>query len=151
MAIMKLSCLPLFGTIGTASAGFISDKFFNRRRAPVNVLFLAGLVISLFGLKMLNGTVIDIVSIALIGIFTCGPQVLIGGLCAVEASSKRVAAAVTGFAGSFGYLGAVLSGAGTGWIVDNFGWAGATNYWIFSAVACILLCLPLWNTCSRLK
>jgi len=169
LAAMKLSFLPLFGIIGTIGAGFISDKVFNRKRAPVNIIYLIGIVAAIFALHM-NGTgtnfidsgflalsghkltsvipvngsgVLDFICIAIIGICAYGPQMLIGGLCAVESSSKRVASAATGFTGSFGYLGSILSGAGTGIIIDKFGWNGAIYAWIASAIICIMILIPI--------
>lgn len=177
IAAIKLSFLPLFGIIGTISAGYISDKIFKGRRAPVNIIFLIGIILSILALKYnststnfvdslflsvtninlkdvipINGSgILDFIYLGLIGIFTCGPQVLIGGLCAVESSSKKVASAATGFTGSFGYLGAILSGAGTGFAIDKFGWDGAIYFWLFSAFICILICLPMWNYRSSCK
>ena len=79
----------------------------------------------------------------MLGAFTYGPQMMIGGLCAVESSSKKVASAATGFTGTFGYVGAVLSATGTGFMVDKFGWNGAIAFWIFSAIICIAICTVL--------
>ena len=151
-AAWKLSFLPLFGIIGTISAGYFSDKIFKGRRTPINVIFLLGVIFSIIGLKMnASSQTLDFLFLAMIGIFTYGPQMLIGGLCAVESSSKKVASASTGFTGSFGYIGAILSGVGTGTIIDKFGWNGALYFWIASAVICILICLPMWNHKSSCK
>ena len=68
---------------------------------------------------------------------------LIGGVCAIESSSKKVASAVTGFTGTFGYVGAMLSGLGTGMVVDKFGWNGALLFWGLSALICAAICLPM--------
>ncbi len=143
LATMKLSCLPLFGSLGTISAGYISDKIFKSKRAPVNIIYLTGVAIAVLVLKYNTSEIIDFVCLGVIGFCSYGPQVLIGGLCAVEASSKKVAAAATGFVGSFGYFGSILSGAGTGMIIDKFGWGGAVNAWAISAVICIALLTPL--------
>jgi len=151
-ACCKLSFLPLFGIIGTVAAGYLSDKVFKGKRTPINVFFLVGVILSILGLKLnTSGGALDFVFLGLIGIFTYGPQMLIGGLCAVESSSKKVASAATGFTGSFGYIGAIFSGVGTGTIIDKFGWNGALYFWIASAVICILLCLPMWNHKSTCK
>ncbi len=177
IAALKLSFLPLFGIIGTLSAGYVSDKLFKGKRNPVSVLYLVGVILAIAALKYnssssnfidnfflsvthtrltsvisMNGSdVLDFIYLALIGIFTCGPQLLVGGLCAIESSSKRVASAATGFTGSFGYIGAILSGVGTGYMIDKYGWDGAIYFWIASAAVCILICLPMWNqksTCN---
>ena len=85
----------------------------------------------------------DFVYAAMIGVFTAGPQMLIGGLCAVESSSKKVASASIGFTGVFGYVGAALSSGGTGFMVDKFGWNGAIAFWLVSTAICVGICVIL--------
>ena len=145
LASLKLSSLPLVGIAGTVCAGVISDKIFKGKRAPVNLIYLVGVVICLVLLKFNTISTLDFILIGLLGAFTYGPQMMIGGLCAVESSSKKVASAATGFTGTFGYIGAVLSATGTGFMVDKFGWNGALSFWIVSAVICIAICIMLWK------
>lgn len=144
LSAMKLSALPLFGILGTILAGIISDKVFKGKRAPVNLIYLIGVTISLILLKYNTISNLDFVLIGLVGAFTYGPQMMIGGLCAVESSSKKVASAATGFTGTFGYVGAILSATGTGFVVDKFGWNGAIWYWCASAIVCIGICTILF-------
>jgi len=144
LSAMKLSALPLFGIVGTIAAGVISDKVFKGRRSPVNIIYLVGVAVCLILLRFNTISNLDFVIIGLIGAFTYGPQMMIGGLCAVESSSKKVASAATGFTGSFGYLGAVLSATGTGFMVDKFGWDGAVWFWVLSALICIAVCFTLF-------
>ena len=74
---------------------------------------------------------------------------MIGGLCAVESSSKKVASAASGFTGTFGYIGAFLSATGTGFLVDKLGkngvqnWDGAIYFWLASGVICLIICTIL--------
>ena len=145
LASLKLSSLPLVGIAGTVCAGIISDKIFKGKRAPVNLIYLIGVVVCLTLLKFNTINCLDFVLIGLLGAFTYGPQMMIGGLCAVESSSKKVASAATGFTGTFGYIGAVLSATGTGFMVDKFGWNGALSFWITSALICITICIILWR------
>ncbi|MDR1327419.1 MAG: MFS transporter [Heliobacteriaceae bacterium] len=153
LASMKLSCLPLFGLFGTIIAGLASDKIFKGQRIQINIIFLAGVVLCLTGLFFNNCalspvifknlTLVDMFDFLLIGFtgfFTYGPQMLIGGVCAIESSSRKVASAVTGFTGTFGYVGAILSGVGTGFVVDKLGWNGAIGFWGVSAAICIVIC-----------
>ena len=142
-ATSRLSFLPLFGVLGTIGAGFVSDKFFRGKRAPVNVICLFLLAVCIYMFKINTNPVLDYLYISLVGIFTCGPQVLIGGLSAVESSSKKVASAATGFCGMFGYIGAVLSGVGTGLIIDKVSWNGAIYFWILSALISLAICIVL--------
>lgn len=144
LAANKLSALPFFGIAGTIGAGYISDKFFKSQRAPVNLIYLVGIIVCVILLGLNKISDLDFVLIGLIGAFTYGPQMMIGGLCAVESSSKKVASAATGFTGSFGYLGATLSGPITGMIVDRLGWNGALGFWCTSAAICIGICIILF-------
>ena len=145
LASLKLSSLPLVGIAGTVCAGVFSDKIFKGKRAPVNLIYVVGVVVCLVLLKFNTISNLDFVLIGLLGAFTYGPQMMIGGLCAVESSSKKVASAATGFTGTFGYIGAVLSATGTGFMVDKFGWNGALTFWIVSALICISICIMLWR------
>lgn len=144
LAANKLSALPFFGIAGTILAGWISDKFFKSQRAPVNLIYLVGIIVCVILLSINKISNLDFVLIGLVGAFTYGPQMMIGGLCAVESSSKKVASAATGFTGSFGYVGATLSGPITGMIVDKLGWNGATSFWCVSAFICMLICVFLF-------
>ncbi len=144
-AAKRLSFLPLVGVLGTIGAGFVSDKFFKGKRAPVNIICLTLLAICVYLFKVNQIPVLDYLYISAIGVFTCGPQVLIGGLSAVESSSKKVASAVTGFCGMFGYIGAILSGVGTGYIINKFSWNSAINFWILSALISLAICIVLWQ------
>lgn len=145
MASSKLSSLALVGAFGAIFAGVISDKVYKGNRTPINIIFLVCLIFSLlaFAKNPASNNIMDFVYAAMIGMFTSGPQMLIGGLCAVESSSKKVASASIGFTGIFGYVGAALSSGGTGFMVDKFGWNGAIAFWAISTVICIVICTVL--------
>ncbi len=148
LATHKLSVLAFCGIAGAIAAGILSDKLFKGFRMPVNLLFLFGVGLCLWLITLYQGhNMFDFILVGAIGFFTAGPQLLIGGLCAVESSSKKVASASIGFTGIFGYVGAVLSSMGTGYAIDNFHWQGAVWFWIASAVVCFSICiiLALWE------
>ena len=148
-ATNKLAFLPLVGICGTICAGLVSDKLFKGKRAPVNLLYLVGVICAIVALKFNTISALDYVIIGLLGAFTYGPQMMIGGLCAVESSSKKVASAATGFTGTFGYVGAFLSATGTGFLVDKMGkngqqnWDGAIYFWLFEGIVCLVICTIL--------
>lgn len=145
LASSKLSSLALVGAGGAILAGVISDKIYKGNRTPINIIFLICLIFSLlaFAANPADNNVMDFVYAAMIGVFTAGPQMLIGGLCAVESSSKKVASASIGFTGVFGYVGAALSSGGTGFVVDKFGWNGAIAFWMISTMICVVICTIL--------
>lgn len=148
-ATNMIASLPLVGICGTVCAGVISDKLFKGKRAPVNLLYLVGVILSIIALKFNTINSLNYVIIGLLGAFTYGPQMMIGGLCAVESSSKKVASAATGFTGIFGYVGAFLSATGTGFLVDKLGkngvenWNGAIYFWLVSGIICLVICTIL--------
>ena len=145
IASSKLSSLALVGAFGAILAGVISDKVYKGNRTPINIVFLVCLIMSLlaFASNPADRGYLDYIYAAMIGMFTSGPQMLIGGLCAVESSSKKVASASIGFTGVFGYIGAALSSGGTGVVVDKFGWNGAIGFWTISTLICVAICLIL--------
>lgn len=148
-ATNMISSLPLVGICGTICAGLISDKLFKGKRAPVNLLYLVGVILAIIALKFNTIAGLNYVIIGLLGAFTYGPQMMIGGLCAVESSSKKVASAASGFTGTFGYIGAFLSATGTGFLVDKLGsngvqnWDGAIYFWLVSGIICLIICTIL--------
>lgn len=141
-ATSKLVVLSIIGAFGTVLAGVISEKIFKGRRAPVNILFLAGLGVSLlaFSTNPAELQVLDYVYSALIGVFTAGLQNLVG-LWIVELCSEKVASAANGFAGISSYVGAYLASVGSGYLIDHYGWQGAFMYWIVSTIVALLLIL----------
>jgi len=145
IASSKLSSLALVGAFGAILAGVISDKVYKGNRTPINIIFLICLILSLlaFAANPADRGYMDYIYAAMIGMFTSGPQMLIGGLCAVESSSKKVASASIGFTGVFGYVGAALSSGGTGFVVDKFGWNGAIAFWMISTMICVVICTVL--------
>ena len=148
-ATNMIASLPLVGICGTVCAGLISDKLFKGKRAPVNLIYLIGVIFAIIALKFNTIANLNYVIIGLLGAFTYGPQMMIGGLCAVESSSKKVASAASGFTGTFGYIGAFLSATGTGFLVDKLGsngnqnWDGAIYFWLASGVICLIICTIL--------
>lgn len=143
VASSKLSSLALVGAFGAILAGIISDKIYRGNRTPINIVFLVCLILSLLAFAYNDIGAMDYIYAAMIGMFTAGPQMLIGGLCAVESSSKKVASASIGFTGVFGYVGAALSSGGTGFVVDKFGWNGAIAFWMISTMICVVICTIL--------
>lgn len=151
IATAKLSSLAVVGSVGAIAAGWFSDRSKSGSRIPINIVFFVGLGISLFLFHINRIDAFDYILAALIGAFTAGPQLLLGGVCALEATSKQVASAALGFAGMFGYVGAVLSSSGTGFMVDKFGWRGAVCFWIASAIIGIIMCIIIMAYSSHHK
>jgi MFS transporter, OPA family, sugar phosphate sensor protein UhpC len=149
-------CVSLFevgGFFGNLAAGWSSDRLFQAKRGPVNVLFAIGMFvfIGLFWLIPEGYTFLDSVGMFCIGFAIFGPQMMIG-LAAAELSHKRAAATSTGFAGVFAYLGAAFAGYPLGFITQSYGWEGFFWALIICCVVSVLLLVPLWSiTASNMR
>lgn len=106
-----VSMFELGGFIGALVAGWGSDKLFNGNRGPMNLIFAAGILLSVGSLWLMPfaSYVMQAACFFTTGFFVFGPQMLIG-MAAAECSHKEAAGAATGFVGLFAYLGASLSG-----------------------------------------
>ena len=81
----------------------------------------------------------------LIGFMTFGPHVLIVGIAPMDFATRKVASSATGFVDCFGYIGAALTGVGSGWLADKFGWNASFYLWVAGALAAAILMALLWN------
>ena len=106
-----VTMFELGGFIGALVAGWGSDKLFNGNRGPMNLIFAAGILLSVGSLWLMPfaSYVMQATCFFTIGFFVFGPQMLIG-MAAAECSHKEAAGAATGFVGLFAYLGASLAG-----------------------------------------
>lgn len=99
------------GLLGSLVAGWASDKIFEGKRGPINVLFSFCVVgaIGALWLFPVQTIVIDYLLVFVIGFLIFGPQMLIG-MVAVELSHKKAAGGANGFISFIAYLG--MSSAG---------------------------------------
>ncbi len=138
------------GFFGALAAGWASDKIFDGKRGPVNVIFclLTCFAIGVFGWLPFSSMFIDSCLLFIIGFLIFGPQMLIG-MHAAELSHKKAAATATGFTGWMAYTGAAVAGYPLGLITQNYGWDGFFVVLTLCAVLSTLLLLPLWSIKSR--
>jgi MFS transporter, OPA family, glycerol-3-phosphate transporter len=122
---------------GTIACGWISDKWFESKRAPATMLFMA---LTLIGIIVYWSNAkgplwIDYAALIGIGFLIYGPIMIIG-LHSLDLVPKKAAGTAAGFTGFFGYaFGSAVSGTGVGWIADRWGWSGV----FITMVACCLL------------
>jgi OPA family sugar phosphate sensor protein UhpC-like MFS transporter len=131
------------GIIGMLIAGWCSDKIFNGNRGIISLLFMILLLIptAIFWLKPGLNYIFDAGLMFFIGFFIFGPQMLIG-CAAAEKSHQDAAATASGFAGTFGYLGAACAGYPFGLLLDSYSWNGFFIAMIFAAILGALCFLP---------
>ncbi len=120
-----LSMFEVGGFVGSLVAGWGSDKLFGGNRGPMNLLFAAGIFLSVAALWLMpiNDFAFRAAALFSIGFFVFGPQMLIG-MAAAECSHKDAAGAATGFVGLFAYMGAALSGYPLALLLEHYSWTG---------------------------
>jgi sugar phosphate permease len=148
-AAYLLVFMPFIGTLGGIAAGWVSDKFFNGRCTPTNLIFLFCLIFSLWGMyhfTHLNTPwwVIGLF-LSLVGFFVDGPQNLVGGVQASRVTVQESVSAACGFTGMFGYIGAFFSGIGTAYLIENWGWGGVFIACVISCVIAMLFVSLTWR------
>ena len=140
-------CFELAGLVGCLTAGYVSDRVFQGRRAPACVfsMLACAVFVFLFWHCPEGDPGLATFYIAGIGFTVYGPQFL-GGVMAADLATKRAAGAAVGLHGLFGYLSGLLSGYGLSTVVEHYGWDGAyAGLTMFAALGALPF-LPIWNT-----
>jgi len=122
---------------GTIACGWLSDRWFKGRRAPMTMLFMALTLVAVgaYWLNMHGPLWIDYAALIAIGFLVYGPIMMIG-LHSLDLVPKKAAGTAAGFTGFFGYVfGSAIAGTGVGWIADRWDWGGVFT----TMVACCLL------------
>ena len=147
LAAYKALAFPLAGGLGAVFAGWMSDKVFKSHRAPVAFIMLVLLAIFCYFFKICPGGnwVLSLVILLFIGFFTFGPHILLVAALPADLGTRKAASSVTGFIDAMGYLGAGLTGVGTGYLVEKFGWNAGFYFWICGAIFAAIMTLFLWN------
>ncbi|MCC8398845.1 MAG: MFS transporter [Rickettsia endosymbiont of Labidopullus appendiculatus] len=146
----QVASYDILGLIGGIVAGWMSDKIFQGRRGPVGSVFMFALAVTiiLFWQIPNDNEIFSIITLALVGFFVAGPQVLIG-IATADFTNKQAVGTANGLSGLFGYLGAALAGVCVGWISDNLGWNGVFLFFSLSAFLGAILFSLTWNHSSR--
>lgn len=145
-ASYALSAFEAAGLVGALVAGWLSDKAFRGRRAPVTIGYSAGLAGLLYVLFLVpeHSTWLTISLYSGLGFLVYGPQLLVA-VAAADFATKSASASAVGLTGLFGYFGTALCSVATGRLVDARGWGAATWLYIGSAILVVVLVLPTWN------
>lgn len=151
----------LAGIAGCVGYGFISDKLFDARRPPANLLFA---VVEIIGLLLIfygpQGPFALTCAFILYGLGLNGLVTALGGLFAVDVSPKRAAGAVMGVIGIFSYVGAAVQENISGYLIQRgmevaadgvrvYDFGPVTWFWLGSSVISMLLAATLWRVRLR--
>jgi len=156
-----ISVNTVAGILGALAFGFASDKIFNARRPPTNVIFA---VMEIIGLLMVflgppGKPVFMTVAFFIYGFGLTGLVTSLGGLFALDIAPKRAAGAAMGFIGVFSYIGAALQDQISGHLIENgitmidgvrhYDFSHVIWFWIGSSVVSFILATSLWRVRVR--
>jgi OPA family sugar phosphate sensor protein UhpC-like MFS transporter len=156
-----ISVNTVAGILGAVAFGFMSDKLFNARRPPTNVIFA---VLEIVGLLMVfygppGRPVFMTVAFFIYGFGLTGLVTSLGGLFALDIAPKRAAGAAMGFIGVFSYIGAALQDQISGHLIERgvtlvdgvrfYDFSTVIWFWIGSSVVSMILATTLWRVRVR--
>ncbi len=156
-----ISVNTIAGILGALAFGFASDKLFNARRPPTNVIFAAmeiiGLLMVFFGPP--GKPLFMTVAFFIYGFGLTGLVTSLGGLFALDIAPKRAAGAAMGFIGVFSYIGAALQDQISGHLIErgitmidgvrHYDFTTVIWFWIGSSVLSFILATSLWRVRMR--
>lgn len=114
------------GLIGMLATGWLTDRAFGGRAAPVSFIcmVLCGMTLFAFWKAPSHQAWLNTSLLMASGFLIYGPQALVAVIVANQAT-KRAAATAVGLTSVFGYASTVVSGWGLGKTVQHYGWSGA--------------------------
>jgi len=152
---LKYAVLPLGGIAGALLSGWVTDKWFGGRAAPVIVILLlalGGLTLVYSKAVVPGGSIYTpMILLVMIGFCIYGPQVLLVGTAPMDLARGGTAAAAVGFVNFMGYMGAFSGDSVTPYIVDAQGWEMGLRFWAACAFGAAIVSAFLWNRRSGEK
>jgi OPA family glycerol-3-phosphate transporter-like MFS transporter len=144
---IKAAVFPLAGALGALSSGWITDRFFQSRRAPVCAILLGavGALTLTYRVVVGLGTLPTVVCLALTGFCLYGAQILLVGTAAQDFARRGATAAAAGFVDFTGHVGAFSGDVVTGSMLKHYGWGSAILWWACAAFAAAALVATLWR------
>ena len=133
------------GLVGIVSSGWMTDRLFRGRGAPLCIFYMlaAGTTIFLFWMAPPKVMWLNTALLAAAGFFIYGPQAL-AAVIVVKLATKRAAATAVGLTSIFGYASTVVTGWGLGMVAETYGWDYVFGSLLgFAAVGAILFVIAL--------
>jgi len=128
-------------------AGWLTDRFFQSRRAPVCAILLLGVgsLTLVYRVAVGVGALPTVICLALTGFCLYGAQILLVGTAAQDFARRGAAAGAAGLVDFTGHLGAFTGDVMTGWTLKHYGWPGSIAWWACAAFGAALLVATLWR------
>jgi sugar phosphate permease len=141
------SAYEFVGFAGVILAGYASDKLFNSKRfSTISIMFVGLALACLIHPHMVGyGKIATIISIALIGMATYGPDSLISTAGAMDVGGKKGAAMAAGIINGTGSIGQMFSGFIVVAVSEAFGWDNLFYFFVMLSVIGGILAAMKWN------
>jgi len=133
------------GIPGTLLCGYLSDKVFKGKRAPVSIIYMILVMASVYMYWTSDSLTAISIALVCIGFLIYGPVMLIG-VHALDLVPKKAAGTAAGLTGLFGYLGgALFANIAMGIVVDHWGWDGGFLVLLGACAIAIILIGLSWR------
>jgi sugar phosphate permease len=130
------SIYELIGIFGALGAGYVSERMHGARFSVGAVMmFFLALFCSTYPAVSALGLIPNLLWIALIGVFTFGPDTLMAGAALQDTVPPESTAAAGGFVNGIGSAGQVISPWAVAFLSSQFGWDI-----LFGSLAFVVLC-----------
>lgn len=150
--------ITIGGIIGGLLCGWMSDRLFDSRRAPVAFIFYCMQVVALLALGYASGPLAASILIGFSCIWIFGVHGMLSGTASMDFGGHKAAASAAGILDGIQYVASGLTGFGLGWILKTYGWDGIAetghqavdaHIWVFSIIPFSILggliIARLWN------
>lgn len=156
------------GILGCVAYGYLSDKLFDAKRPPTNLIFglmeVVPLIVIFYGPT--NSTILA-AALVVYGFGLSGILASLGGLFAIDIAPKKVAGAAMGFIGIFSYFGAGMQDYISGALIYDsemkvifslgdqsqtvyfYDYSAPIVFWVGASVLSLVLATSLWNIRAR--
>jgi OPA family glycerol-3-phosphate transporter-like MFS transporter len=122
--------IPFVASAGSLLSGWISDRFFQSRRAPVAAGIYIIEVVVLLAATQVTSVNMTILFFVLISFTANSTHSLLGPAAAMDIGGRKAAAFASGCIDAFQYFGAALAIKGLGYVLDEIGWVAYFYYMI---------------------
>jgi OPA family glycerol-3-phosphate transporter-like MFS transporter len=122
--------IPFVASAGSLLSGWISDRFFHSRRAPVAAAIYCLEVLVIITATQVHTVNSAVVFFVLISFTVNSTHSLLGPAAAMDIGGRKMAAFASGCIDSFQYFGAAVATWGLGWVLDHKGWSWYFPYLI---------------------
>ncbi len=132
--------IPLVASCGSFVSGWVSDRFFDSRRAPVaGAIYLIELVVILIATRV-TSVDLAIVLFVMVSFTVNSTHSLLGPAAAMDIGGRKMAAFASGCIDAFQYFGAAFGMWILGKVLDTYGWGYYFYYMIpFGVIGAILM------------